>query len=293
MIRKGNFTLVLAAALLATGAATWGEPFEAITRPSEDRVLSFTRPGLIAEVTVEDGDRVEAGQVLVRLDSAAERIQLAQLKAEAENTTRVEAAEARLAQKRVDLKRLQFAAERGAATELEVETAQLEVKISELSLVLAQFELQQAKLKYEEAQAQVDRMSLESPIDGRTETVAAEAGEAIEARDRILRIIRIDPLRIDVPVPLVTARKLKVGQSATVRFEPGPSAKGEITFLAGEADAASGTLTVRVEVPNPEERFAGEQVRVEFPAADSSEQAKESGERSPAVISSEISPQSR
>lgn len=292
MIRKTDLTLALAAALLATGAAA-GESFEAITRPSEDRVLSFTRPGLIAEVTVEDGDAVEQGQVLVRLDSAAERIQLAQLEAEAENTTRVEAAEARLAQKRVDLKRLRFAAERGAATELEVETAQLEVKISELSLVLARFELEQAKLKYREAEAQVDRMSLESPIDGRTETVAAEAGEAVEARDRILRVIRIDPLRIDVPVPLDTARKLKVGLQAVVHFEPEISSEGKITFLAGEADAASRTLTVRVEVPNPEERFAGENVRVEFPETDSAEQAKESGERSPAVVSSTISPQSR
>ena len=89
-----------------------------------------------------------------------------QLKAESEDTTQIEAAEATLAQKRIDLKRLEWAGSRGSATELEVEHARLDVKIAELSLKVAEFEHAQSKLKYEESQIRVDNMSLRGCAKG-------------------------------------------------------------------------------------------------------------------------------
>lgn len=77
--------------------------------------------------------------MLVRQDDEAERIQLEQLEAQAEDTTRIEAAEAQLAQKGEDLKKLEWAHQEGAATDWEVEHARLEVRIGELSLRLARF----------------------------------------------------------------------------------------------------------------------------------------------------------
>ena len=93
------------------------EAVEAITLPSADVTLLFVRAGRIAEVLVKEGDAVEAGQVLVRQDDEAERIQLEQLKVQAEDTTRIEAAEAQLAQKQEDLKKLEWAQKEGAATD--------------------------------------------------------------------------------------------------------------------------------------------------------------------------------
>ena len=85
-------------------AAVRAEGIEAVTRPSADVLLSFVIPGQVKSVDVKAGDVVEAGQVLVRLDDAAERAQLEQLKAQAEDETRIEAAEAQLAQRNLDLK---------------------------------------------------------------------------------------------------------------------------------------------------------------------------------------------
>jgi len=238
----------------------------AITKPSKDVALSFIQPGRIAEVLVKEGDLVKAGQPLIQQDDAIERAQLAQLEAQSQDTTQVEAARATLDQKRVDLKRLVWAAERGSATELEVEHAKLDVTIAELSLKLAQFQHEQDKRKYDEMKIRVDKMRMLSPIDGRVEKINYEPGESVDIRAEVLRVVQINPLWIEAPVPLAEARTLKNGRVATVRFpgSDGHNAEGKVVHVATVADAASETLTIRIEVPNDSGRPAGEHVRVFF-----------------------------
>jgi len=238
----------------------------AITKPSADVVLSFVQPGSIAEVPLKAGDTVKAGQVLMRQDDTAEQLQLAQLKAQSENLTQIQASEASLAQKKVDLDKLQKAAESNAATELEVEHARLDVTIAQLSRELAQFEHEQAVRKYREQKVRVERMQLVSPIDGRVERIDLEVGESVNAFGEVMQVVRIDPLWIDVPVPLTKALDLKSGMAAQVTFPDAGEAAGQgrVVFVAAVADAASGTLNVRIEMPNPSSRPAGEHVLVTF-----------------------------
>ena len=263
---------VFICALLAAAAPLAAQDkIEAVTKPSGDTVLSFVRPGQVAEVLVKEGDAVKAGQVLMRQDDKAELAQMEQLKAQAEDNLRVRASEAQLEQKRVDLKKTEGARKEGAATELEVDHAKLDVVIGELSLELAQFEQKQARLKYQEMRLQIDRMRLVSPIDGVVERLLVEPGESVEAAGKIAQVVQIDPLWIDVAAPLAIARTLKRGESnAAVEFEGKDPARrssfnGKIIHVAAVADSASGTLTVRVECPNAARRPAGEHVYVSFP----------------------------
>ncbi len=238
----------------------------AITAPSADRTLSFVQSGRIAEVNIKEGESVKAGQVLVRQDDAVERARLAQLEADSQNTINIQAREASLAQKQVDLKKLEKAAALNAATALEVEHAKLEVKIADLSVKLAVFELEQAQRKYEEAKIQIDNMSIKSPIDGIIEKIEVEPGESVNALEDVVRIVQINPLWIDVPVPLEKARDLRYGAKTQVIF-PGSketSLEGEIVFIGAVADAASSTLRARIQVPNKSQRPAGEHVRIIF-----------------------------
>ena len=66
----------------AAGAAAQ-EKIEAVTRPSQDAVLSFVLPGKIQKVLVKEGDTVKAEQVIMRQDDLVELAQMAQLKAQA------------------------------------------------------------------------------------------------------------------------------------------------------------------------------------------------------------------
>jgi len=238
----------------------------AITSPSKDVTLAFVRPGLVAEVKVKEGELVKAGQLLVQQDDAVEQAQLAQLEAQSQDRTQIEAAEAKLAQKEVDLEKFEEAFGRGSATRLEVENARLEVKIAELSLKLAEFQNEQDERKYAEAKIQVEKMRLKSPIAGRIEKIYIEPGESVDGLGDVVRVVEIDPLWMEVPVPLAQAKTLRPGQVVKVRF-PGSDeklAEGKIIFIATVVDAASDTLTVRVEVANESNRPAGEHVRVIF-----------------------------
>lgn len=236
----------------------------AVTIPSADVTLSFVQPGLLTVIHPKEGDKVCEEQVVVELDTTVEKAQLLSLEAEAKNVTRIDAAEASLSQKRVDLKRLKKAAERNAATDLEVQHAVLDVLIAELSLKLAQFEHEQAQRKYTEAKLALDRMQLKSPIEGIVEKVHFENGESVNAQDEIIRLVRIDPLWIDAQLPVAEATKLKAGQRIGVQSaaEPGTKVVGQVLHVAAVADAASGTLTARIEVPNPDGYPAGAYVWV-------------------------------
>ncbi len=250
-------------------AASSDSPVRAITNPSSDITLSYVQPGRIAKVHFTEGAWIKAGQVLAQQDDAVEQIQLAQLQAASDDTTQIQASEASLAQKKVDLQKLEKAAAQNAATELEVEHAKLSVKMAELSLQLAKFEHKQAQRKYDEVKVQVEKMRLASPIDGRIEKIHVEAGESINALTDVVRVVQIDPLWIDVPVPLIQAMDLSTGKKARVLF-PSPnrvSVEGSIIYISAVADAASGTLRVRIEVPNKSNRPAGEHVEIIFPAS--------------------------
>ncbi|HUU90468.1 MAG TPA: efflux RND transporter periplasmic adaptor subunit [Phycisphaerae bacterium] len=237
------------------------------TRPSADIMLRFVLPGRVAEVLVKDGDRVKPGDVLVRLDDEAERVKLRQLKAVADDELHVKAAEAQLDQQRADLKKLEWAAKEGAATEWEIEHQRLEVKIGEWSLQKARFNRERAYEDYEQANVQVERMAMKSPIAGRVEFVYVEAGESVEALGEVVRLVKIDPLWTDVPIPLAHARRLKLGDTLQVVFpeSAGVGVPGRIIHIAALADAAAETLMIRLEVPNPKGWPAGERVRVLVP----------------------------
>jgi RND family efflux transporter MFP subunit len=241
----------------------------AITAPSADVTLSFVQPGRIAEVNIKEGESIKAGQVLVQQDDAVERARLAQLEADSKNIINIQAGEASLAQKEVDLKKLEKAAALNAATALEVEHAKLDVKIANLSVKLAVFELEQAQRKYEEARIQIDNMSLKSPISGMIEKIEAEPGESVNALEDIVQVVQINPLWIDAPVPLEKARNLQYGDTTQVFFPESKdkSLEGKIIFIGAVADAASSTLRVRIQVPNRSLRPAGEHVRVTFPTS--------------------------
>ena len=298
MIKIRSGILVVLFAISGSSPIFAGKSVEAITKPSKDVTLSFVQPGRIAKVLVKEGDIVKTGQLLVQQDDAAEQVLLAQLKAKAEDTTKIEAAEAQLAQKKVDLKRLQWAAQRGAATKLEVDHARLDVVIADLSLKLARFEHAQDIRKYTEAKIRLSRMRLTSPIEGKVEKIFAKTGESVDALKEVVRVVNTDLLWIDVPVPLKQARSLRKGQKAIVEFPPpvdagetqgnAPAtqymertirkgALGKIIYIASVADAASETLMVRVELSNPSGRPAGEKVHVKFLP---DEQKKVSGSKS-------------
>ena len=292
MTHRTVLTSLALAAMLAAAAqaqpATAPAGFEAISRPSRDLTLSFTRPGGIAAVRVQEGREVKPGDVLAELDDKVERAQLEELRAQAADPTRIEAARARLEQSKVDLEKIRGARAGGGATDMEVEHARLDLKIAELSLKLAEFQQQQDARKVVEAELALDRMKLRSEIAGRVEHVFLRQGESADALQKVIRVVQIDPLWVDVSVPMAYAGRVKAAADEAARRNPAPEAMaqvrfggkagkplaGVIIFKAAVADAASETLRLRIELPNPDGLPAGQRCWVTFgPPAPAAEPA--------------------
>ena len=256
---------------LMTGMPVWSraETLQGITAPNADITLSFVVAGRVSDVQVEPGTTVEKDQLLVHLYDEPEKIQCQQLKMLSEDRTKINAAKAELAQKQVDLKKLEQARAKGAASVWEVEHLFLNVRIAELSLQSAILEQQQYRQRYDHASSQLVRMRLAAPIAGLVEEVSVEVGESIGTLGPVVRIVQNDPLWIDVPVPMAQALDLTVDQDVWITF-PGATAEatpnGRIINISAVADAASETLRIRIEVPNPLKRPAGERVAVAFAA---------------------------
>jgi membrane fusion protein, multidrug efflux system len=248
--------------------ATAAQGAEALanTAPSEDLTLSFTRPGRLARLLVREGQQVKTGDMLAQLDDAVERAQAATLKVQADSTTAIRAAQLQVTRRQEILRKVQKARAEQAAPERELEDARNDLAMAELALETAQLQHQQDQSKCQEAELGLQRMRLVSTTDALVERVRARQGESVDALAPVVRLVRVDPLWIDVPVPLAQARELREGQAASVRL-PGAAgpATGRVLRVSRVADAASGTLEVRVELPNPTARPAGELVRVQFP----------------------------
>ena len=244
--------------------------FKGITNPCSDVTLSFVQPGSISKINFKEGDIVQINDVLVQQDDSVEQIRLEQLKADSEDITSITYAEIIKQQRIVDLERLEEAGP-DAIGPKELDYARLSLQEAELQLHIAQFQHEQTKRKYEEAKKQLDRMSLKSPIEGIIQEIFKETGESVNAIEKVIRIVRIDPLWIDIEeVPYVQAAKLKYGDKAIVEFsEPNKSqVEGVIIFKAAYGNASVDFLKIRVQVPNENNRPARENVFVSFPILD-------------------------
>ncbi|NLF32328.1 MAG: efflux RND transporter periplasmic adaptor subunit [Planctomycetes bacterium] len=263
-------SLPVLVAIAAVAQPAGAEPMDWPTRPSDMRQLSFTRPGRIAEVLVEEGDTVEAGAVLVRQDDRLEREELKILKVQAEDMTRITFAEAALEKAALDLEIARGLAPGNNVTPYELREAELEHKLKQASLEIARIEQRQAIADYEQMLIRLDQMQLAAPVHGRVERIYMRQGEASDALEKVIVVVQTDPLWVDLPVAMSEAAALKLGQQAQVQFvnETGAvddtKAAGKVVYMASVADAGSGTLTIRVEIPNPGRRPAGGHVRVTF-----------------------------
>lgn len=262
-----NLLYVLLVCLMTSSVCA--EQVEAITKPSADVILSFVRAGGIKKILVKHGDRIEKGQLLAELENKLELNKVAQLKNLSENKTKILAEENQLALKKSDLKDLQDAYNDGVGTKKEVNHAEAEVKGSEYTIQQLEFENKQVKLQLEESLILLDETKLLSPVEGVIETVFAEEGEGIERLKEIIRVVRIDPLWIDVPVPLKYVYLLQNKKSIPLKFKVDNDgeqllAMGKVLYKAALADPGSETLVFRLAVPNPTGRLAGERVEVQI-----------------------------
>ena len=124
-----------------------------------------------------------------------------------------------------------------------------------------------AGLELRKATAEVARRTIVSPITGVVLERSLSTGEFAK-QDPIVKLAQLDPLRVEVFVPVSLLNKMHVGMEAQVFPEApvGGTYAAKVTVVDKVLDAASGTFGVRLELPNPDYKLpAGLRCKIRFP----------------------------
>jgi RND family efflux transporter MFP subunit len=251
------FALALGAALAAPSHAR-AQEFDCMIEARQAVEIRSPVEAVIEQVHVRRGDTVKKGQLLVKLAQSRARMQGEQKAAEA----RVEIT-SKKAQRAEELFKQNFLSNNArdeAAAELQLATEELR-RVRETQKL--------NELEARRASEVVAMRSIRSPLSGVVVEVMLKPGEfgAITFKDPIMKLAEIDPLHVEVVLPVSQYGLVKAGQKASVMPEAPVGGRYETTVKLVDKvlDAASGTFGVRLELSNRKfEIPAGVRCRVQF-----------------------------
>lgn len=243
-----------------------------VSRPAQDAIMGFPQSTMIREVKSKAGDHVKQGDVLVRGDDAEDAAVLQLQEVRVREPLAVQRAKAAMDLAQVEYQRLREAEGKGASGPQEVERARLSAEVARIDHLTAQNQQEQEELQVVRLRARLDRLRLSAPFAGVVDQVMVDVGQSVSEQDKIVRVVQIDPLRIDVNTPTTdpAIAALRTGDPAWVLCDVGGYAvlaQGVVVEVAPTVEAASRTRRVRVEVRNPlgpEQMLSGQPVWVRY-----------------------------
>jgi RND family efflux transporter MFP subunit len=249
-------TILLAALLAATApaAAQAAEEFDCLIEARQTIEIRSSVEAVIESVRVRRGDLVRKGQVLVTLESGPERAGLALAQERARNQGEIKLSQARLDIASKKLKRADELYKQNFISANALDEAEAEVRLSSEELLRARENRRLAELEAHRAAEVLALRTVRSPFTGVVVEVMRKPGEfgAITFKDPIMRLAEIDPLYVEAILPASMYGKVKRGQRAVVVPEQPAGMRYETTVSVVDpvVDAASGTIGVRLELPN-------------------------------------------
>lgn len=261
---------VITATSMVWGGCSHAELLGCLIEPDRVADVGSQSTGVIEHLTVERGDMVTAGQVLARLSAQVERasLSIAEVKAKAEAEALQAQAAHELAQRK--LERTRDLVRRDFVSDQALDQAEAEARVAEQRVAQARETQRVAQREFHLSNAQLSQREVRSPFAGLVVERFRTEGERIE-REPVVRVARIDPLRIEAIVPAVQFGRISAGQPATVKTDlpDYPVLTAKVTLVDRVIDPASNSFRVRLILPNPGNRVpSGVRCRIAFGAAD-------------------------
>jgi HlyD family secretion protein len=233
----------------------------------------------VKEIMVKEGDLVEKGQVVVRMDTSTLESQINEAKANfAASEERVAAASSAVirqkslaANAKTEEKRLAELLKTESASEAEYDRAKTAAEASEAAVAEAAATLRSAQQQVNVAQAnietiqtRIDDATLKAPVRGRVLYKLSENGEVLAAGAKALTLVNLEDVYMEIFLPGPIASKLKVGSEArlTADHTPDRCVAGVVSFVSPEAQftpkqvetkSERDKLMFRIKIQVPEE----------------------------------------
>lgn len=244
--------------------------FDCVMDPRQIVEIRSTVEGVIEKLTVDRGDFVKKGQLLVQLDAAVEKasadlaLQRSQLEgAIRSGESRVEYSSKKHGRQEELFKQSYISAQARdeAATERKLAESELKEALDNRRVAELEFKRQNEVLRLK---------TIMSPVNGVVMERLMHPGEVAEAgvgRKPILKVADIDTLHVEVVLPVEAFGKVKIGGKADVMPDApvGGKYSAVVSVVDKVFDAASGTFGVRLTLPNGQRRLpAGMRCKASF-----------------------------
>ncbi|HWN18669.1 MAG TPA: efflux RND transporter periplasmic adaptor subunit [Gemmatimonadales bacterium] len=182
-----------------------------------DAAIYSRSSGVVESITVDLGSRVSAGQSLARLESADQRIALAQAEEKFANT------------------------KQSAERQRELRAAGV-VSVADSERV--EFEHREAMLRLRQAERDLELTRIVAPFAGVVTGRKARLHRLVNAGDTLFRLTALGPVLAAVHVPEATTEGIGIGTGAEVVGQGGITAPARIIRASPMVDAASGTREI-------------------------------------------------
>jgi RND family efflux transporter MFP subunit len=240
-----------------------------------EATVSAQITGSLAEVLIEEGEHVHAGEVLARLDDSAQRATLRQDRAQlAASQALLGQYQAQLEQARLDLKRDEALAGAGVS-EQALEDARTQVRTDAAQLASQRAQVTLARAAADGAEVQLAYTVIRAPFSGVITDKAAQQGEIVSpmsagggfTRTGIGTVVDMDSLEIDVDVNEAYIHQVHPGQrvQAVLDAYPDWDIPAHVIAIVPSADRSKGTVPVRIAIDQMDPRILPDMgVRVSF-----------------------------
>jgi len=243
--------------------------------------VSTKWPGRLTKVLVDEGDTVDAGQVVATVDTEPLEAQLRSQEAkvrEAEDNLRtaqaqIQAKQAEFAYNDAEYKRSQGLVARGAVSVQERDLDRAKADASRADLLAARAQASRAQFAIDSATAETERLkaeiadyTLRAPLRARVETRNAQPGEVLGPGGKVLTLDDLADVYMYVFLPTDSVGKVALGSEARIVLDAVPNypIRAVVSFISPNAQFTPKTvetaqerhnLTFRVKLQIPKERL--------------------------------------
>ncbi len=191
--------------------------------PEKQVDIAAKASGIVLHILAEEGDYVESGKPLAKLDDKEALLALRDAKLKKENAERVYTNSLNTFKDNIVSKE--------------------EIDDKKFQLDIASVELEKKQLEYEYT-------TIESPIDGVIVERNIDQGYNIEKGEMVFKIADFDPILARIFIPEKDINKVAVGQTAKIisEFLPEKEFLGKVIMISPVVDPDSGTVKVTIEI---------------------------------------------
>jgi RND family efflux transporter MFP subunit len=244
--------------LLIASSRSGAAELDCLVKPEMYVELSSPVDSVMEKMLVETGDTVARGQPLAQLEASVERARVRLAKLQAKSVSEINNRKEQLRYAKQYHKRMSDLLTQNSVSQYETDKAQTEVAIAQIELNKANEKWRIAQSNLELAQAQLALRTIRSPIDGIVVDRYAMVGESVSDRT-IMKLAKVNPLKVELIAPTEYFGLIRKGMEVEIYPEQ-PSNQvftATVTVVDQLIDPASGSFTVRMLLPNPEDKLVG------------------------------------